>query len=630
MKSKAPRRQFASIFILFLLLSLCIDFVRCDEDSKDQDSGDQMDDQVDDGVDDWADDADMGSFQDDYDDVNYKLYYTTIPTKAPTKDPTFKPTSKPTRHPTESPSKNPTMQPTEAPDDFYVIEEDDYTYEAQQSRMSVSNFSDVVLCLMCTFFWVLWLVGTIFPNRINHLYKSEGVVVRGDVIDSYQSGGRPSPPSESQADDDDEHQDDGLAGMNEHGHGHEQPELERDFDGMNLPTYHAIVSYVVPGRIVRGRKKVPSSYNVGSMGVNSPKSKNEGVHSPTRSPRETNMETLSRQLSLNPAVAATAKAAQSKRDGTPPRQRITNATATSTPSLQNTNNVSDISSQLINTKETPTIQRRSTPPRQPRSINQNNNPQIPFRRSTAKPSNAPALFDATTRSFDSSLAVDDLPERHNVNASSAEKVGFYKYNPSNTAGDYFYDDSDVDKEDLTESGDVLEDDQWEDDPERIGNFFESVSMNLNRWKNPRSKTGTLQTASSSIKPPPVRRRRRRAEPVLVKKKFETSELLRPGVKNVEIIVLPGNPVSGVLKIEFEEEEEYMLNYQQSEDPTVGMDATVTNGGAQMGDMSAAMIGVVLAAVSTCGAVHGVLTLPYQKRGCEFHLQLLTKFSTRPM
>ena len=292
MKSKAPRRQFASIFILFLLLSLCIDFVRCDEDSKDQDSGDQMDDQVDDGVDDWADDADMGSFQDDYDDVNYKLYYTTIPTKAPTKDPTFKPTSKPTRHPTESPSKNPTMQPTEAPDDFYVIEEDDYTYEAQQSRMSVSNFSDVVLCLMCTFFWVLWLVGTIFPNRINHLYKSEGVVVRGDVIDSYQSGGRPSPPSESQADDDDEHQDDGLAGMNEHGHGHEQPELERDFDGMNLPTYHAIVSYVVPGRIVRGRKKVPSSYNVGSMGVNSPKSKNEGVHSPTRSPRETNMETL--------------------------------------------------------------------------------------------------------------------------------------------------------------------------------------------------------------------------------------------------------------------------------------------------------------------------------------------------
>ena len=74
----------------------------------------------------------------------------------------------------------------------------------------------------------------------------------------------------------------------------------------------------------------------------------------------------------------------------------------------------------------------------------------------------------------------------------------------------------------------------------------------------------------------------------------------------------------------------MLNYQQSEDPTVGMDATVTNGGAQMGDMSAAMIGVVLAAVSTCGAVHGVLTLPYQKRGCEFHLQLLTKFSTRPM
>ena len=609
MKSKTPRRKGANLFVLLLLLSLCIGIVRCAEDSGDQD---EMDDKMNNGADDWGDDADKGNFQDDaissqyYNYMNYYVY-----TATPTKSPSEEPTSKPTRLPTESPTKNPTMQPTEPPDDFYVIEEDDYTYEAQQSRMYVSSFTDVVLCLMCTFFWVIWLVGTIFPNRISHLYKSEGVVVRGDVIDSYQSGGRPSPASESQADDD-ENQDEGHADTGTHGHEGEQPELEREIDGMNLPTYHAIVSYIVPGRIVRGRKKMTSSYNVGSMGVNSPKSKDtiqmQTVNSPPRSPREANMASLSRQLSLNPAVSATANAANLRRDGT---QRIANATSLSTPSLQNTNSC-EMASHLATTKNTTTSQQVILPQHQ--SVN-TNSLEIPFRRSPGKPPgkppNAPALFDDTTRSFDSSLAAEDSPKQQDLNARSAEKMGFYKYNASNTAGDYFYDDSDLDKEELDKSGDVAEVEQWEDDPERIGNFFESVIMNIKWLKNPRSN----EEGPPSLQLTPSRRRKRRVEPVRVKKKFETSELLAPGLKNVDIIVLPGNPVSGVIKTEFEEEEEYLLNYQQSEDPTLGMDTTVNNG-PQMGDMSAAMIGVVLAAVSTVGAVHSVLTLPYQKRGCE--------------
>ena len=35
--------------------------------------------------------------------------------------------------------------------------------------------------------------------------------------------------------------------------------------------------------------------------------------------------------------------------------------------------------------------------------------------------------------------------------------------------------------------------------------------------------------------------------VRAKKRFETTELLQTGLNNVEIILLPGNPSSGVLK-----------------------------------------------------------------------------------
>jgi len=44
-----------------------------------------------------------------------------------------------------------------------------------------------------------------------------------------------------------------------------------------------------------------------------------------------------------------------------------------------------------------------------------------------------------------------------------------------------------------------------------------------------------------------------------------------------------------------------------------------NGGnnGQMGDMTAGIVGMILASVSVIGAVHGALTLPYQEREGEF-------------
>jgi len=89
---------------------------------------------------------------------------------------------------TSSPTFLPTNEPTTGGDDFYQVGTDDgYTAEAQSKRIYYSSVSDVILCLMCTFFWVLWLVGAIFPTKIQHLYRTEGVVVKGYVVESYTS-----------------------------------------------------------------------------------------------------------------------------------------------------------------------------------------------------------------------------------------------------------------------------------------------------------------------------------------------------------------------------------------------------------------------------------------------------------
>jgi hypothetical protein len=97
-----------------------------------------------------------------------------------------------------------------------------------------------------------------------------------------------------------------------------------------------------------------------------------------------------------------------------------------------------------------------------------------------------------------------------------------------------------------------------------------------------------------------------SETVRVKKRFETNELLDSSLNDVEIIVLPGNPGSGILKADFEQEEDYNTFLK-------------TGSGTQMSNFSIGMIGVVLAAVSVIGAVHGALTLPCTERPCKFHL-----------
>jgi len=333
----------------------------------------------------------------------------------------------------------------DAEDDEYAFydneiqDEDDFTantYEEQLLKTNVSSIIDVVLCVLCMFFWVLWLVGTIFPNRIQDLYRNEGVVVKADVLESCVMN-------------------DG--GNSEHG----AKDLESDitFNGMDLPTYTAIVSYVVPSRVARSGK-------------------------------------------------------------------------------------------------------------------------------------GPSLFDAFTKSFDSTTnnsGTDPInTSKGGMSPMSCiakeSEPTYYKYN--NKYIHYTYDD------------DGEDDDDDDVDAEQIGSFFQSFGL----FQKP--------------KPTLVKKEKPAGGAVRVKKRFETSELLAPGFKNVEIILLPGNPSSGVLKSEFEEED-FMLNdggfFGSAKDDTACRHGPPDKNEVRFGDVYSAMIGVVLATVSTIGAVHSALTLPYKIR-----------------
>ena len=746
---------------------------------------------------------------DNFHTIEDDTYYTSPPTPKPTPYPTPQPTPKPTTpyptpYPTSHPSSNPTAEPTRAGDDFYEVQIDDYTAESQTAETYISSISDVILCLACTFFWVLWLVGTIFPTKIQHLYRSEGIVVKGDVLECYVSHGDGRGAGQvvmmSKGDNLDDTMESDMVmedrnealdtsgivdldiRMEEHGHPNDHrhhnrsrpgnsPSRHQDnglgggngaggdtFDALNdLPTYNAIVSYVVPGPIASGRRRkrrsdrnrsssdgtkltntnhnMMTSSSQHSHNSNSSShfnlhsnqhlqlknrkpqrniqdchsdyylqqdwdpSRNHTITQPTKSSLSTSLshkplrmgsvtdnvlEELNQKLSAD-HMRASIQAVQ--KDKQPPIPLHTTSTSSSNnPNNMNinNNNVGYGKPSKLGLGVNVTVNSNigsGTPPRPPRKAGDSNNiaPSTPtyisprkfqpyspspisspssmtnimsdnnspesnpvegktttttttgmrnrklskisedesksFSRATTLQSsingenshtnmmgnsptsrnttttttnnnnnNQKSLLDSCTKSFETTTFTYTTLYKK-IQKEDFEKYGFYKYN-RNDDSDYYYSDN-FDPEI----------DEYEN-PEMIGNLFHSFGL-----------CGEKKTRVDKTIPPPVR----------VKKRFETNEVLKQGLKNVEIMVLPGNPGSGILKKEFELEEDYMLHGTISSDPEEFISEELQNEGnsGQMGDVTAGMIGVVLAAVSVIGAVHGVLTLPYQTRACKF-------------
>eukprot|EP00557_Chaetoceros_sp_GSL56_P011825 CAMPEP_0176486564 /NCGR_PEP_ID=MMETSP0200_2-20121128/5635_1 /TAXON_ID=947934 /ORGANISM="Chaetoceros sp., Strain GSL56" /LENGTH=682 /DNA_ID=CAMNT_0017883273 /DNA_START=250 /DNA_END=2295 /DNA_ORIENTATION=+ len=518
-------------------------------------------------------------------------YYWTV-TPPPTPNATPRPTPQPTPHPT----KSPTARPTWSNEAFYEIDHDDgYTIQEQQAKIYFSSMSDVILCLMCTFFWVLWIVGTIFPTKIQHLYRTEGIVVRGYVVESFTStnnrdlvmedlhgpdpgdmegGGRGDVRGMGMRErGDDLH---GLDGMGVMGHGHHVDDgeddddddddvrmkstpdeilkessheyMEDDSEGMNLPTYHAIVTYVVPGRVASGRRKRRIHDNTTTITTAT-----TSIYSPSRGMSNRQLQTISNNYFLHVGDVQSSswkhnmnmqqQHSQSSFQKPPSPTRFKKHDSFP-PSSDSVDAVVDVDVHDGQHHQ------------QQKQEQQLVNPQKILGGVTNR---RKSLLDSHT--FDSGNTDVGTYSKWKENDK-----GYYKYNQ--------YDHSDYES--------PLGDDEYEDDPEYIGNLFYHFGL----IKKPRRK----------LQPP---------EPVRVKKRFETNHLLEPGLDNVEIIVLPGNPGSGILKDDFDQEEDLKYGSESSKD---------NRGSAnQMGDLSAGIIGVALSAVSVVGAVHGALTLPYTER-----------------
>lgn len=464
-------------------------------------------------------------------------------------------TRAPSPYPTPQPTLRPTPAPTRGGDDFYNIDETDdgYTAEEQSAKIYFSSVSDVILCLMCTFFWVLWLVGAIFPTKLQHLYKSEGIVVQGYVVDSYLSTTAEDlemreMQMDGQMPDDMDMDMDLDQGFDRGGFDSNDGAGIMMDDDMNLPVYHAIVSYVVPGRVASGRRKMMRSIRPVSGGL-SPVEEDYVLHN--QKPIQTDYTRCMSQTELTKDMLASASA-------------VLGASGAGSGRASGAGS--------------------GKPPKM-----------LPWKRGISIPNNSPSPV-SNSSSCCAVGADNDTPTP--PDHSSSRKISLLDYSKSfdttnedprwtnNDKGYYKYnrrDDSDYDT--------PIDDDEFEDDPEYIGNLFYQFGM----FERPKRKAQPV-------------------EPVRVKKRFETNELLATGMSNIDIIVLPGQPGSGLLKSDFEQEEDYKLTCSKEDD--------MFGPGNQMGEFSTGMIGAVLAAVSVIGAVHGALTLPYQERACKFDIMVM--------
>jgi hypothetical protein len=412
---------------------------------------------------------------------------------------------------TSNPTKSPTSSPTIGYDDFYTIDEDDgYTAEIQMRKIYFSSLTDVILCLLCTFFWILWLVGTIFPTKITHLYKTQGIVVRGYVVESYVT--------HSQNDLDN------MPGIPESESG-EFDGINESQEDMNLPTYNAVVSYIVPGNIALG-------YRGRSLGKSDDIGEKYILHGDEKRGKE-GLEGLSKHVTLGTHFHH-----NNSREASHQLPVLTNDPR----KLSEGNSQSNTSSSLNDSRH------------------------------SGHGASDSVASGGAVGSDDSAARKISLLDQSNTFDSNDKfwkdnDQGYYKYNRNDKT---FY-------ETPSHQGDI-----FEDDPETIGNLFYQFGL---------------------LKPNKIARDTR---PVRVKKRFETNELLEAGMSNVEIIVLPGNPGSGILKTDFEQNEECRLTNEEEIETFTG------------NPFFTAMIGVILVAVSVIGAVHGALNLPYRTRVCKYH------------
>jgi len=382
---------------------------------------------------------------------------------------------------------------------FYKAETDDdseYVITAETANIYVSSISEVLVCLFVTFFWILWLVGAIFPNRMQDLYRSDGIVVQGRVVNSYDDG---------------------------------------DSGEAFFSTCYAVVTYVVPAKPIRNRtsdrqqsiidnKQIgPGEYELTDM-----ESKhNFKVPTLPRSVKKGVDTSIQKQWGLNSESGLEGMHVESNGDDV---------------SLENHN--------AMNTNKKNESEQKS-------------------------------LFDCCSFNHDATPRISN-------NRPYLQSSNFITHNYK--------------EENVKEGLNPVKSDE-DIDPERIGGFIEVSGLDR---MFPQLKAWTTRSRNRIPS-------EKQSVPVRVKKKFETRTLLIPGQSNVEVLVLPGNPTSGILKTEFEEIELENFGHSNSPFDEENRPKMHRQGMMAKDDLTMAGVGVVLATVSTISAVNAALKLPYSTR-----------------
>ena len=418
----------------------------------------------------------------------------------------------------------------------------------------VATLSDVLLCLLCCFVWILWLVGSFFPWHVQELYVTKGVVVRGDVIDAYVKEGN-----------EDMELVEGISNWNTENEGnYVDKSIDtncNNSDGPRIMTVRSNVDGVVGGRDVPSGGNHYFSGNGGDAGYYMPsyhavvcfvvppkhKHANKVVNSPVRPKKP------------SPSFDHIALAIPSYSydyDTTLTTPRQTHKKAFHSP--PNSPEIHHLNTEL----ELPPIE--------------------PVSRKSTGTSNLsrevmPSLVDYI-----------DLPDENNEHQQQ-KPMDHHRSIPQQTKDH--------------------------------GRQFMSV-YDYNMHRSPKQKKSWGERLATywcgPVVPEPLDKQ---TSPIRVTKRFDTQQLVRKGIRNIDVVVIPGDPTSGILKSTLEQQMSPTNNADDYTEETSSdkrssferkLSKSSRNSKRKSNELSAAL-GVVLALISTMGAVHAALQLPYAMR-----------------
>ena len=422
-----------------------------------------------------------------------------------------------------------------------------------ESGVYVATLSDVLLCLLCCFVWILWLVGSFFPWHVQELYVTKGVVVRGDVIDAYVKEGN-----------EDMELVEGISNWNTSNQGNyvdTSIDTHRNSDGPRIMTVRSNVDGVVGGRDVPSGGNHYFSGNGGDAGYYMP-----SYHAVVC-------------FVVPPKHKHASKVAQSPVRPKKPSPSFDHI-ALAIPSYSH-----DYDTTLTTPRQT-------------------------HKKAFHSPTNSPDIHHLNTEI--------ELPPVEPVSRKSTGTSHLSReVMPSLVDYIDLQDDNNENPQQNPIDHHLSIPKQSKDDDRPFMSVYD-----YNMHRSPKQKKSWGERLATywcgPVVPEPLDKQ---TSPIRVTKRFDTQHLVRKGLRNIDVVVIPGDPTSGILKSTLDQQISPTNNADDYTEETGSdkrssfernLSKSSRKATRKSNELSAAL-GVVLALISTMGAVHAALQLPYAMR-----------------